>query len=149
MSLTDRINTDIKTAMLAKNEAALRALRAIKSALLLMKTDKSASAGLTVEDETKLLQKLVKQRKESIDIYKSQNREDLVTSEQEEISVIEQYLPQQMGEEEVKKELRTIIENVGAKSQSDLGKVMAVATKHFAGRADNKLVSSLIRTMLE
>jgi uncharacterized protein len=148
MSLTEQINNDIKAAMLAKNEASLRALRAIKSALLLAKTEKSANAELTEDEERKLLQKLVKQRKESMDIYISQNREDLAKNEQEEIEVIEKYLPQQMSGEEIRKELRAIIESVGAKTQADLGKVMGVASKHFAGRADNKQVSAMIREML-
>lgn len=148
MSLTENINNDIKKAMLAKDEAGLRSLRAIKSALLLAKTDKGGAAELSNEDENKLLQKLVKQRKESVEIYLSQNREDLAKSEREEIEVIEKYLPKQLSEEEITQELKGIIESVGAKSAADTGKVMGAASKHFAGRADNKVVSTILRQLL-
>jgi uncharacterized protein len=148
MTLADQVNNDLKAAMLARNEAALRALRAVKSAILLAKTEKTANAELGAEDEMKLLQKLVKQRKESVDIYNAQGRADLAATEMEEIAVIEKYLPQQLSEEQIRNELKGIIESVGATSQADLGKVMAVASKHFAGRADNKLVSASIRALL-
>jgi uncharacterized protein len=148
MSLTDQVNSDIKTAMLSKNEAALRALRAIKSALLLAKTEKGTSAEISNEDELKLLQRLVKQRKESVDIYTAQKREDLAKDEKEEIAVIEKYLPQQMSEEEIKKEVEKIIESLGAKSPSEMGKVMGVASKQLAGKADNKIISSLVKELL-
>src|ERR1051325_2735455 len=115
MSLEAQINTDIKTAMLAKQEAALRALRAVKAAVLLAKTSGS-NGELSQEDEIKLLQKLVKQRKESVEIYKSQNREDLATAELDEIAVIEKYLPQQLSEAEIKTQLQQIIAQVGATS---------------------------------
>ena len=146
MSLEEKINTDLKAAMLSKNEAALRGLRAVKSALLLAKT--SGANGVSAEDEFKILQKLVKQRKESVDIYKQQNREDLAKSEVEEIEVIEKYLPQMMGEEEIKNGIQAIIAQVGAKGPGDLGKVMGAASKNFAGKADNKLVSQLVKDLL-
>jgi len=132
--------------MLAKDEAALRALRAIKSAILLAKT--SGGGSVSPEDELKMLQKLVKQRKESLEIYQNQNRADLAKSEQEEIAVIEKFLPKQMGEEEIREELKKIIAQAGATSASDMGKVMGIASKHFAGKADNKVVSQLVKQLL-
>lgn len=146
MSLEDKINTDLKAAMLSKNDAALRGLRAVKSALLLAKT--SGATGVSVEDEIKILQKLVKQRKESVEIYKQQNREDLAQGEIEEIGVIEKYLPKMMSEEEIKAGIQAIIAQVGAKGPGDLGKVMGTASKNFAGKADNKLVSQLVKDLL-
>src|ERR1043165_879198 len=137
MSLEEKINADLKAAMLAKDEATVRSLRAVKSAILLAKT--SGGDSVSPEEEMKMLQKLVKQRKESVDIYKQQNREDLAKTELEEIAVIEKYLPKQMGEEEIKAELKKIMEQVGAKSPADLGKVMGAASKFFAGKADNKI----------
>jgi uncharacterized protein YqeY len=146
MTLEEKINSDLKTAMLAKDEAAVRSLRAVKSAILLAKT--SGSDQISPEDEMKMLQKLVKQRKESVDIYKQQNRADLAKTEEEEIAIIEKYLPKQMGEEEIKAELMKIIEQVGAKSAAEMGKVMGAASKHFAGKADNKIVSQLVKQLL-
>ena len=146
MTLEEKINADLKTAMLAKDEATVRSLRAVKSAILLAKT--SGSENISAEDEMKMLQKLVKQRKESVDIYLQQNRADLAKTEQEEIAVIEKYLPKQMGEEEIKAELKKIIEQVGAKSAAEMGKVMGAASKHFAGKADNKVVSMLVKQLL-
>ena len=146
MSLEEKINSDLKAAMLSKNEAALRALRAVKSAILLAKT--SGSGEVKAEDEIKILQKLVKQRKESVDIYKQQNREDLAKSEIEEIEVIEKYLPKMMSEEKIKAGIQAIITQVGAKGPGDLGKVMGAASKNFAGKADNKLVSQLVKELL-
>jgi uncharacterized protein YqeY len=147
MTLEEKINADLKIAMLAKDEASVRSLRAVKSAILLAKT--SGAENISAEDEIKMLQKLVKQRKESVDIYLQQNRSDLAKTEQEEISVIEKYLPKQMSEDEIKAELSKIIEQVGAKSPSEMGKVMGAASKHFAGRADNKVVSQLVKQLLE
>jgi len=138
---------ELKAAMLAKDEAKLRALRAIKSAILLAKTSE-AGKELSEEDETKMLQKLVKQRKESIDIYMQQNRADLAKTEQEEVAVIELFLPKMMSEDEIREALKGIIESVGAKSPAEMGKVMGAATKHFAGTADNKIVSMLVKQML-
>jgi uncharacterized protein len=146
MTLEEKINSDLKTAMLAKEEAKVRSLRAVKQAILIAKT--SGSGNVTAEDEIKMLQKLVKQRKESLEIYKQQNRSDLAKTEEEEIAVIEKYLPGQMGEEEIRAELQKIIESVGAKSPSDMGKVMGVASKQFAGKADNKVVSQLVKQLL-
>jgi len=146
MALEEKINADLKTAMLAKDDATVRSLRAVKSAILLAKT--SGSETITPEDEMKMLQKLVKQRKESVEIYIQQNRADLAKTEQEEIAVIEKYLPKQMGEEEIKAELKKIIEQVGAKSAAEMGKVMGAASKHFAGKADNKIVSQLVKQLL-
>jgi uncharacterized protein YqeY len=146
MSLEEKINTDLKTAMLAKDEASLRSLRAIKQAILLAKT--SGAASISAEDEIRMLQKLVKQRKESVDIYKQQNRDDLAKSEIEEITVIEKYLPQQMGEDEIRKELQAIIAKAGTPGPGDMGKLMGMASKHFAGKADNKLVSQILKQLL-
>jgi len=147
MSLEEKINADLKTAMLAKNEGALRALRAVKSAILLAKTSGSGGT-LSGDDEMKLLQKLVKQRKESIDIYKQQNRADLAKTEQEELDVIEKFLPAQMSEAEIKDVLKQIIASTGASSPADMGKVMGAASKQLAGKADNKLVSQLVKELL-
>ena len=146
MSLEETINTDLKAAMLKKDEAALRSLRAVKSAILLAQT--SGGAGISSEDEIKMLQKLIKQRKESVEIYKQQNRDDLAKTELEEIVVIEKYLPKQMSEEEVRTELKTIIEKNNPKGAADLGRLMGIASKHFAGKADNRLVSQLLKQML-
>jgi len=146
MNLEEKINADLKTAMLAKDEATVRSLRAVKSAILLAKT--SGPGTISSEEEIKMLQKLVKQRKESVEIYHQQNRVDLAKTEEEEIGVIEKYLPKQMGEDEIKAELKKIIEQTGAKSQADLGKAMGAASKHFAGKADNKIVSQLLKQML-
>ena len=146
MPLEDKINADLKAAMLAKDEASLRALRAIKQVILLAKT--SGGGAIAEEEELKMLQKLVKQRKESVDIFKQQSREDLAKGELEEIAVIEKYLPKQLGEEEIKTELQKIITQSGATSVADLGKVMGMASKHFAGKADNKIVSQLVKQLL-
>jgi uncharacterized protein YqeY len=146
MTLEEKINPELKAAMLAKDEAALRALRAVKSAILLAKT--SGGGSISPEDEMKMLQKLVKQRKESVEIYQNQNRADLAKSEIEEIGVIEKFLPKQMGEDDIKEELKKIIAQVGATSAAEMGKVMGVASKHFAGKADNKVVSQLIKQIL-
>jgi uncharacterized protein YqeY len=147
MALEQNIMTELKAAMLAKDEAKLRGLRAIKSAILLAKT--SGTAGeLSEADEIKLLQKLVKQRKESLEIYEKQGREDLASGERQEIEVIEKFLPQMMSEEQVRAELKSIIASVGATSAAEMGKVMGAATKHFAGKADNKMVSALVKELL-
>jgi uncharacterized protein YqeY len=133
--------------MLAKNDAALRALRAVKTAITLAKT--SGSSGiLTNDDEVKILQRLVKQRKESIEIYENQSRPELAATEREEIQIIEKYLPEQLSEAEIRSQLKSIIETIGASGPGDTGKVMAVASKTFAGKADNKLVSSIVREFL-
>lgn len=148
MKLEEKINTGIKSAMLAKDQPSLRGLRAIKAALLLAKTNQGALVQITAEEEIKLLQKLLKQRKESLEIYKTQNRQDLATIESEEISVIEKFLPAQMSEDQMKAELIQVIQSVGAVAPSDMGKVMGAATKHFAGKADNKVIASLVKELL-
>ena len=148
MSLTENINDEIKKALLAKNEAGLRALRAIKSGLLLLKAEKGNGIEITKEDEDKLLLKLVKQRKESIEIFTVQGRADLAKSEIEEVEVIERFLPKQKGEEEIRAEVKKIIETMGASSLADLGKVMGAASKFFAGSADNKMVSAIVKELL-
>lgn len=147
MALEQNIMAELKAAMLAKDEAKLRGLRAIKAAIILLKTSE-AGKEITEEDEMKMLQKLVKQRKESIDIYNKQGREDLAKSEQEEVAVIEMFLPKMMSEEEIRVALKDIIASVGATSPAEMGKVMGAANKAFAGKADNKIVSVLVKEML-
>jgi uncharacterized protein YqeY len=146
MSLEEKINADIKAAMLKKDEAALRGLRAVKQAILMAKT--SGSGNISSDDEMKMLQKLIKQRKESVDIYKQQGRDDLSKTELEEISVIEKYLPEQMNADQIRIELKNLIEKSGAKGPGDMGKMMGVASKHFAGKADNKFVSGILKELL-
>jgi len=148
MSLEQKIMADLKTAMLAKDEAALRSLRAVKAAILLAKTSESGSGELKEEDEIKLLQKLVKSRKDSFEIFQQQNRADLAKKEEEEIAVIEKFLPKQMSAEEIKAELEKIITAIGASSPADMGKVMGAATKQLAGKADGKTISALVKELL-
>ncbi|HMU44918.1 MAG TPA: GatB/YqeY domain-containing protein [Chitinophagaceae bacterium] len=148
MSLEQKIMGELKTAMLAKDEAALRSLRAIKAAILLAKTAEGGKGELKEEDEVKLLQKLVKQRKDSLEIFKQQNRNDLAQKEEEEINVIEKFLPKQLTEDEVREMLSDIIKEIGASSPADMGKVMGVATKKMAGKADGKTISSLVKELL-
>jgi len=148
MSLITQIDQDIKLAMLAKQADRLRGLRAIKSALLLAKTEKGAAEELTAEAEIKVLQKLIKQRKESADIYRTQNREDLYEIEMEEMQVIEPYLPQQMTRFEIEGYLQELISRIGATSTSDMGKVMGAANKELAGKADGKTISEVVRQLL-
>lgn len=145
MALEEKINADIKSAMLAKESAKLEALRAVKSAILLLKT---SPEGYTDETELKALQKMVKQRKETAEVYKTQNRQDLADVELSQAAVIEQYLPKQMSEEEIKAEVSKIISSVGATSPADMGKVMGVASKQLAGKADGKMISSLVKDLL-
>lgn len=148
MSLELTVNGEIKTAMLAKNEAALRGLRAIKSAILLAKTADGKSGDLTEDDEIKILQKLAKQRKDSLEVFVAQNREDLAQKEREELVVIEQYLPKQMDENELREALKAIIASVGASGAGDMGKVMGAATKQLAGKADGKMISAMVKELL-
>jgi len=148
MSLINQVDQDIKQAMLAKQPDRLRGLRAIKSALLLARTEKGAAEELTEEAEIKVLQKLIKQRKESADIYKSQNREDLYDIEVQEMQVIEPYLPKQMGAEEIEAYLKDLISRVGATSQKDMGKVMGAANKELAGKADGRTISEVVKKLL-
>ena len=148
MSLINQVDQDIKQAMLAKQADRLRGLRAIKSALLLARTEKGAAEELTHEAEIKVLQKLVKQRKESAEIYKTQNRDDLYQIEMEEMQVIEPYLPQQMSRFEIEGYLQELIERIGATSVSDMGKVMGIANKELAGQADGRTISEVVRQLL-
>ena len=147
MSLESRINDDLKTAMKAKKQVALRGIRAIKAAIMLVKTDGSGKE-FDEEGEIKLLQKLVKQRKDSLDIYTKQNREDLAIKEREEIEVIQQYLPKQMDEAELESLLKEIISQTGASGMADMGKVMGMASKKLAGKADGKTISGVVRKLL-
>lgn len=140
--------TDLKAAMLAKDEAGLRSLRAVKAAILLAKTSEGGSGELKEEDEIKILQKLVKSRKDSLEIFQQQNRPDLAKKEEEEITVIEKFLPKQMSADEIKTELEKIIVTVGASSPADMGKVMGAATKQLAGKADGKTISALVKELL-
>ncbi|MFM2135785.1 MAG: hypothetical protein RL021_1185 [Bacteroidota bacterium] len=146
MTLEEKINTDLKTAMLAKDEPTVRGLRAIKQALLLAKT--SGGGSVTPEDEVKMLQKLVKQRKESVEVYVQQGRQDLANPELEEIAVIEKYLPKMMSEDEIAVVVQEAIRQTGASTPQEMGKVMGLVTKQLAGKADNKLVSQLVKQFL-
>ncbi len=147
MNLFDKISEDLKAAMLAKQKDRLESLRAIKTALLLAKTESGAHE-LSADQEMKILQKLVKQRKESADIYKSQNRTDLYENEVKEAGIIEEYLPKQMSEAELIPVLRSIIQRVGATSPKDMGKVMGAATKELAGKADGKMLADKVKELL-
>jgi uncharacterized protein YqeY len=147
MNLEQKITADLKTAMLAKDEAALRAIRAVKSAILLSKTS-AAGKELTPEDEVKMLQKLVKQRQESIEIYQKQQRDDLAKPELEEVEIISRYLPAMMSEDEIRAVVKAAMAQTGASQASDMGKVMGVVTKQLAGKADNKVVSSIVKELL-
>ncbi len=147
MNLTDTINTDIKTAMKAKDKDALRALRAIKSAILLANTDGTGEE-LTEERGMKILQKMLKERKDSLSTYTKAGREDLAEVEQSEITVIERYMPEPMGEDEIRTVVQGVIADTGAASMKDMGKVMGMATKKLAGQADGKVVSGIVRELL-
>jgi uncharacterized protein YqeY len=148
MSLKQQIDADIKEAMKAKEQDRLRALRAIKSLILLEETKEGAGDGLKPEDEIKLLTKAVKQRKDSADIYRQQGRADLMATEEVEIAVIEKYLPKQLTEDELKEKLQEIIARTGASGPSAMGKVMGVATKELAGIAEGKAVSAMVKQLL-
>ena len=148
MSLKQQIDGDIKKAMLAKNKEELEALRAIKSLILLAETDKGGGGEVSPETENKLLQKAVKQRKESADIFLQQGRKDLADKENFQLEVISRYLPKQLSEEEVVSALKNIIDQVGAKGPQDMGKVMGTATKALSGKADGKIISELVKKLL-
>jgi len=148
MSLKQQIDADIKSAMLEKRKDDLKALRAIKSMILLAETEKGNTEGVSADAEMKLLVKAVKQRRDSAQIYKEQNREDLYAVEMAEVEVIEKYLPKQLSEEEVKAELQKIMTQVGATGPQDMGKVMGAATKALAGKADGKTISTLVKQLL-
>ena len=145
MNIEEKVNGEIKTAMLAKDAKRLESLRAIKSVVLLLKT---SPEGLTEDSVNKALQKEVKKRKETAEIYKTQNRPDLEEVEMYQASVMEEYLPKQMGEDEIKAELIKIIATVGAAGPGDLGYVMGAASIAFGGKADNKIVSALVKQLL-
>ena len=138
----------MKDAMKNRNEAALRSLRAIKAEIIKAKTEPGANGQVTADGEVKLLQKMIKQRRDALDIYKQQNRADLAQKEQEEIDVVEKFLPAQLGEAELKTELEAIIAETGAQSPADMGKVMGIASKKLAGRADGKAISTAVKALL-
>jgi uncharacterized protein YqeY len=148
MSLKEQIDQDIKKAMLSKSKDDLRALRAIKSMILLAETEKGAAGALSQESEMQLLQKAVKQRKDSIEIYVEQGRKDLAEIEEAEVAIIERYLPEPMDEETLLKVLQEIIDEAGATSMKDIGRVMGIATKKLAGKANNKVISDKVRILL-
>lgn len=148
MNLEQQVMAEMKDAMKSKNEAALRGLRAIKAAIIIAKTAEGAGGELKAEDETKLVQKLVKQRKDSLEIYEKQNREDLAKTERDEISILEKFLPEQMSDEELRTQLSALIAELGATSPADMGKVMGAATKQFAGKAEGKAISATVKDLL-
>jgi len=148
MSLIVKIDQDIKTAMLAREKEKLEALRAVKSALLLARTEKGATEEISEDTEIKLLQRLVKQRKESAAIYQQQNRKDLADKELFEVSIIDKYLPEQMSDEELTKIIKSLIEQTGAKGMADMGKVIGMASKQLAGKAEGKAIADKVKTLL-
>ncbi len=148
MSLTEKIAGDLITAMKAKDKVALDAIRAAKTAFILAKSEKGANSVLTGEEELKIIQKLVKQRRESAEIYKEQNRPDLYQKETQEADILEKYLPAKMSREELAVKIREIITRTGAASMADMGKVMGTATKELAGKADGKEISEVVRELL-
>ena len=148
MSLEIQIMAEMKEAMKAKDEVTLRSLRAIKAEIIKAKTDPGANGQVSEDGELKLLQKLVKQRKDSLEIYIQQNREDLAKKEREEIAVIEKFLPKQFTEAELKEAVAKIIAEVGASSPADMGKVMGAASKKLAGKADGKAISAVVKELL-
>jgi uncharacterized protein YqeY len=149
MSLTEKISSDLKGAMKSKDKVALEAIRAAKTALTIARTNKGASAVLTDDEELKIMQKLVKQRKDSAAIYQEQGREELAEKEQSEAQILEKYLPEKMSEEELTGKLKEIIQQLGASSPADMGKVMGVATKNLAGKADGKEIAAKVKELLK
>jgi len=148
MSLFETINNDIKKAMLSKDKVKLSALRAVKSAFLLEKTSKGGGDEISSDVELKIIQKLVKQCKETAEIYKTNNRDDLYENEIAEATIIEGYLPKQLSEEDIAGVVKGIIEKTGAATMKDMGKVMGMATKELAGKADGKAISSIVKQLL-
>ena len=148
MSLELKITTALKEAMKSKNQTALTALRAVKSAILLHKTQKSSVGKLSQEEEMKILQRLVKQRIDSADIYKGQGRNDLADPELKEAEIIQQFLPKALSEDEVKEVVKTIIEEIGADGMKDMGKVMGISTKKLMGKSDGKMISTIVKEIL-
>ena len=148
MSLQQDLMTALKTAMKAKDKTALTALRAVKSAILLAKTESGAAQELTEEQELKILQKQVKQRKDSAAIFMEQGREDLATPELAEAKIISQFLPEVMNEEDIEKIVVSTIESVGATGMKDMGRVMGIVSKELAGKADGKTISTIVKAKL-
>ncbi|MGB4844504.1 MAG: GatB/YqeY domain-containing protein [Ferruginibacter sp.] len=148
MSLETQIMTEMKEAMKAKNEGVLRALRAIKAEIIKAKTDPGAGGQVDEATEQKFLQKMMKQRRDSLDIFEKQGREDLAVKEKEEMAVIEKFLPKQLDEAELKVIIKKIITETGASSAADMGKVMGVASKQLAGKADGKTISNIVKEIL-
>lgn len=148
MSLKSTIESEIKQAMLNKEKDRLRALRAIKSQILLAETEKGGGGELSEDTEMKLLTKAAKQRKDSIEVFEQQGRDDLAATEKSELAVIESFLPKQLSEAEVEAEVKMVIAEVGASGPQDMGKVMGAATKKLAGKADGKMISSLAKKLL-
>lgn len=148
MSIDATIDNEIKQAMLAKEEAKLRTLRAIKSAFLLAKTEKGSNGTISEDKEIKVIQKLFNQRKESFDIFTKEARAELAQKEKEEMDILEAYLPKQMSDEELTEAVKTIITQVGATSLQDIGKVMGMASKQLAGKADGGRISAIVKSVL-
>jgi len=148
MSLETEVMAQMKDAMKAKDEAGLRALRGIKAEIIKAKTEPGANGEISADGELKLLQKMVKQRRDSLEIFQKQNRPDLAQKEQEELSVIERFLPKQLGEAEIKEVVAKIIAETGASSPADMGKVMGAANKQLAGQADGKAVAAVVKELL-
>lgn len=148
MTLTDKINADIKAAMLAKDAKKLEALRAIKSGLLILKTGKGSGGSITHEDEMGLLKKLVKQRRESATMYRENKRTDLAEQEEFQAGVIETYLPEQITGEKLREIVSSVIAETGASGMKDMGRVMGTAAKQLAGKADNKEISMIVKELL-
>ncbi len=148
MGLQDKVMEQMKAAMKSKDKVALESLRAIKSALLLAQTESGSGDGLSEEDEVKLVQKLVKQRKDSAAIFQQQGRDDLAAPELAQVAVIEQFLPEQLGEEEIEKVVANVIAKTGAEGMKDMGKVMGMVSKQLAGQADGKTISTIVKSKL-
>jgi uncharacterized protein len=148
MSLEQQIMTEMKEAMKAKNEGVLRALRAIKAEIIKAKTEPGAAGEIDEATEQKFLQKMMKQRRDSLDIFEKQGREDLASKEKEEMAVIEKFLPKQLDEAELKEIVKKIIADTGASTPADMGKVMGVASKQLAGKADGKTISGMVKDLL-
>ena len=148
MTLEEQINTDLKAAMMAKDEVRLRGVRAIKSAIIIAKTEKGANGVISPEKEVQMLQKLVKQRRDSITEFEKANRTDLIAKEQEEVAVIEKYLPAMMSEDEVREVVKAAIASTGATTQKEMGKLIGVVSKQLAGKADNKMIADTVKSLL-
>ena len=148
MNLEEKIMAEMKDAMRSKNEGVLRSLRAIKAAIIVAKTAEGAKGEIGEADELRLLQKMVKQRKDSLEIFTQQGRPELAAKEQEEIEIIERFLPRQMSESELKEAVQAIIRDSGATSPADMGKVMGLANKQLSGKADGKTISTMVKELL-